>query len=205
MRSIVRVVPNGVRRNSSKVQKERIVLCTSSPERCWIDLFRLARDIHEIDPTFRFVHAYDYSAVQHTKQWDHLKGPYEENTHVELLGHVPLKDINALYKKATLFVYPTLFPEIDCVSLTKAIDASCACIHTSAGALSEKSTLYDTTCIGVRSEARYEEGFALNEEEYTNFKNAVMNHLHVNTGETRSKKKVKTSRDVFAVWYETLQ
>jgi len=111
--------------------------------------------------------------------------------------------MNALYKKAALFVYPTLFPEIDCVSLTKAIDASCVCIHTSAGALNEKSTLYDTTCIGVRSEARYEEGFALNEEEYTNFKNAVIHHL--NTSETRSKKKVKTSRDVFAVWYETLQ
>ena len=204
-RAVVRVVPNGVRRNSSKVQKERMVLCTSSPERCWIDLFRLARDIHAIDPSFRFVHAYDYSAVQQTKQWDHLKGPYEENTHVELLGHVPLKDMNALYKKAALFVYPTLFPEIDCVSLTKAIDASCVCIHTSAGALYEKSIMYDTICIGVRNDARYKEGFALNEEEYTAFKNAVINTLNVSTCDTRSKKKVKTSRDVFTVWYETLK
>ena len=162
---IVRVVPNGIILNSIEVKKEKIILCTSSPERCWIDLFRLAEDLHEIDSSWRVVHAYDYSILKHTKYWETLGELLEKNIYVDVLGHLPLEQTNALYRKSTMFVYPTLFPEIDCVSLTKAIDASCVCVHTSAGAMLEKSKMYNTTCVTVRRNTTYDDGFALNEEE----------------------------------------
>ena len=69
MNSKVHVVPNGIPRKSNEHKKERFVLCTCSPERCWDSLFRLADDI----PNIQFVHAYDFENVQKTNHWKKLQ------------------------------------------------------------------------------------------------------------------------------------
>ena len=114
-------------------QREKIILSTSRPERCWYTLFRLADDITTMFPDVVFMHAYDHSYLQRTEHWSVLGPLYEKNNSVRILGHLSIEDMNSLYKRVRMFVYPTLFRKIDCVSLSKAIKASCVCVHTSAG------------------------------------------------------------------------
>ena len=196
------IIPNGISVDRNIKTKEKIIICTSSPERCWVKFFRLAKDINEIDSSYTFIHAYSYSHLRSSKHWTILKTLYETNEYVNLLGHLSIKETNELYERAYMFVYPTLFPEIDCVSLTKAINSSCVCIHTSAGAMMEKSKIYDTVCIPVRDIHSYDECSVLNDEEYDNFKNAVLENLS-NSTETPNKK-VKSIEEVFQTWHETI-
>ena len=201
--SQVCIVPNGIHIERSLPTKDKIIICTSSPERCWVNFFRLAKDISEIDNSYTFIHAYSYLHLQESKHWTILKTLYETNKYVTLLGHLPLKETNELYDRAHMFVYPTLFPEIDCVSLTKAINSGCICIHTSAGAMQEKSELYNTVCIPVRNIHCYSECSVLNDSEYTNFKNAVIKDLNFNSVKKQNTN-VKSIQQVFHTWYDTI-
>ena len=178
IKSKVIIVPNGIDLIHEPLsKKEHIVLCTSSPERCWVSFFRLAEDFASIDPNLRFVHCYDINEVQKSPYWSSLVHLLENNKYVQLTGHLPLNEINEMYKKARLFVYPTRFCEIDCISLSKAIKSKCLCIHTSAGAMLEKSLKYNTYCVQVQSAKQEDNSFALNEEEYVEFKNMVLHVL----------------------------
>lgn len=182
LRTLVRIVPNGipVTPNSTPLGGRRdVILSTSSPERCWIDLFRLARDIEPDYPEFMFEHAYDTAAIRNSSMhWKILSGLYE-NAHtyrnVRLIGNVSIENVDELYRTSSVFIYPTRFPEIDCVSLSKAIMYGCRCIHTSAGAMKEK-TASTSTCIPV-STSHGSSSFCLDETEYQSFKKRLCETL----------------------------
>ena len=82
--------------------------------------------------------------------------------------------MDALYKRARMFVYPTRFCEVDCISLSKAIEASCLCVHTSAGAMLEKSKKFNTYCVPVTNVSQWNETFGLDETEYESFRSVVI-------------------------------
>ena len=182
-------------------QREKIILSTSRPERCWYTLFRLADDITTMFPDVVFMHAYDHSYLQRTEHWSVLGPLYEKNNSVRILGHLSIEDMNSLYKHVRMFVYPTLFREIDCVSLSKAIEASCVCVHTSAGAMIEKKKSYDTYCIDVR-EKTYEFD-ALNEEEYESFKTVVIEKIiHWDKDIEHTNTIFPSNHNVASIWME---
>ena len=220
----VRIVPNGIqkfkkdkkndknnkdksKKDKSKKDKERIVLCTSSPERCWHTFFKLAKEFSDNDSSdIRFVHAYEYERMKSTKHWETL-GPLFDNNHgtVTLLGHVSHTEIDEWYRRATFFVYPTLFPEIDCVSLSKAIDANCICVHTSAGAMKEKSEKYGTVCVPVRNTSFNDTSFALNDEEYIEFRNVLKHTINNNYNEKCECEEVPSIEQIGEEWINVLK
>lgn len=195
-RSLCKIVPNGICtleyprtlklqrlkrvKNNDNIQT---ILCTSSPERCWIDLFRLVDDIVQVKPHVHFVHAYSTQSVKLSPVWPVLQKAFDSvvyKDHLVLHDHVDLKDMISLYTSADIFVYPTRFPEIDCMSLTKALACNCMCVHTSAGAMKEK-TCYGTECIPCSDTPLSTDGtFRLSDEEYTCFLNAVLTCLEKN-------------------------
>ena len=67
----------------------------------------------------------------------------------------------------------------------------------------EKSEIYDTICIPVRNIHCYDECSVLNDSEYTNFKNAVIDNLNLNDVKKQNKY-VKSIQDVFHSWYDTI-
>ena len=190
-------IPNGVHCTTLKTSRTNTILCTSSPERCWHSLFRLAKDLCVDFPSFRVVHAYSLDNVRQSVYWNTLKQYIEQSFgNVDILGNVPLNKIDELYQTSSVFVYPTTFPEIDCVSLTKAITNGCRCIHTSAGAMREKET-YGTTCTPSRTLTSTNTDFQLNDEEYNDFRNAVYETLHSLT--RSSSPNTEKARNTFAV------
>ena len=170
------VIPNGIVLSSlPHTSRENALLCTSSPERCWPTLFRLARDLEHAFPQYRIIHAYTLENVRMSSHWQRLRQyvdhPYPN---IDIRGHVT--DIEQLYRTCRVFVYPTTFPEIDCVSLTKAIVYGCRCVHTSSGAMKEKER-YGTFCVPTRTETCENKTFDLNDEEYTVFRDTVYDVL----------------------------
>lgn len=57
---------------------------------------------------------------------------------IEDLGRLTHKKVAELYNKASFYLYPTGFPEIDCISITKALAADCYPISTDYAAIGEK-------------------------------------------------------------------
>lgn len=184
------IVPNGIKVDELFYdgKKQRIVLSTSSPERCWLSLYRLANDLKQI-PEFndvRVIHAYSLEAVQRSVYWKRLKHLPRSGL-VELRGKLSSSTMSLLYRHAKLFVHPTTFPEIDCVSLTKAVAAGCICVHSSAGAMLEKANVLSSTiCVETRTTTNENgtilcESFELNDDEYGMFLTKVIEALRSDT------------------------
>ena len=57
------------------------------------------------------------------------------------LGRLSQTDVDRLYEKGSVYAYCTSFPEIDCVSLTKAIANKCIPVVNKVGAFTEKMSL----------------------------------------------------------------
>ena len=123
-------------------------------------------------------------------------------TNVDILGNVAIDKIDELYRTSLVFVYPTTFPEIDCVSLTKAIINGCYCVHTSAGAMCEKET-YGTVCIPSRTHTSTDtnntNNFELNETEYNDFRNALYETLCTASHTSSSSPNMKNAKETFAI------
>jgi hypothetical protein len=71
-----RCISNGVQytqyTRALKRVRSNTILCTSSPERCWHSLFRLAKDVSVHFPHFRIVHAYSLENVRQSVYWNTL-------------------------------------------------------------------------------------------------------------------------------------
>lgn len=136
----IKVVPNGI---SSKFELKKLqinsdfLLSTSSPDRCLSSLIEISDNLFiycertnsgEIDVAW----AYGFNAGV-------SEGGLEADTRPEVaswvtsikkdlsnsgiidLGRLSQDEIVSRYKKSGYFVYATMFPEIDCISLTKAM------------------------------------------------------------------------------------
>lgn len=149
----VKVVPNGIKPITLPASiniKENFALCTSSPDRCLHGLLKALPLIRAKVPDFKVYWAYGFSAGVN-------EGGIESNTRPEVrkwytdmlnlinetegfvnLGRLSQSELTEYYQKARYFIYGTRFPEIDCISLTKALSADCIPLVAGNGAVAEK-------------------------------------------------------------------
>lgn len=143
----VAIIPNGIFTEAFvKTQKdEKLIINTSSPVRALTALIDIMKEVRQEVPDAKMQWAYGWTVTDkgmegQTKypEWkaNVIKGMQEAG--IEDLGRLTHKEIAKLYNKASLFVYPTGFPEIDCISITKAMAAGCLPISTDYAAIAEK-------------------------------------------------------------------
>ncbi len=154
-----RIIPNGIYTQKSPtgegslqgnkfVKIKNMMVCTSSPDRCIRALLRAIPLIRKEVPDAEIHWAYGFKAGvseggmekdDRCKEWVvETKKLIQHTDGFKDLGRLSQIEVNELYKKAEFFVYPTRFPEIDCVSLSKAMFYGCVPICTPSGAMAEK-------------------------------------------------------------------
>lgn len=159
----VQVIPNGIHskpflKETSKTPFQ--LMATSSPDRCLVALLDALPLIRKEFPTAKVCWAYGFSSGVTkdsletnvlTKDWvKGMKRRISETEGFEDLGRVSHKEILKLSRRSNLFVYGTVFPEIDCISVTKAMAAGTVPIMTLSGALKEKAQFCDNKGIAVK-------------------------------------------------------
>jgi glycosyltransferase involved in cell wall biosynthesis len=145
------IIPNGIYKNSPNYDKkiQNLMICTSSPDRCLRALLRALPLIRKEIPNAEIHWAYGFTSSisgnggmekdPRTKKWVEESKELIKNTPGFVdLGRLSQVEINELYEKADIFIYPTRFPEIDCISLSKAMSFGCIPVVTPSGAISEK-------------------------------------------------------------------
>jgi glycosyltransferase involved in cell wall biosynthesis len=140
------IIPNG---QDTSVFKEEIkdpmmILNTSSPDRSIDAVIEIYNQVKHQVPDAQMYWAYGWGIYDDAHAGDQKMMTWKENIVKRLdeagiiqLGKVPQKDIASWYQKANVFLYPTEFAEIDCISVKKAQLAGCQVITTDFGALAE--------------------------------------------------------------------
>jgi glycosyltransferase involved in cell wall biosynthesis len=142
-------IPNGIYNGSFGEKINNLMICTSSPDRCLRALLRALPLIRKEIPDAQIHWAYGFTSSisgnggmekdPRTKTWVEETKELIKNTPGFIdLGRLSQVEVNELYKKADIFIYPTRFPEIDCISLSKAMAFGCIPIVTPSGAIAEK-------------------------------------------------------------------
>lgn len=143
------IIPNGIQSeqftNTSKVKNN--LVWTSSYDRglenlleMWADVRKEVSDV-TLDCYYGF-NLYDTTPWGRTK-----KGQLWKQRMIKLLkqegivdhGRVGTDEVAEAYNKADVFPYPSMFPEIDMISLTKAMAAKCVPITTNFAAVKERN------------------------------------------------------------------
>lgn len=142
-------ISNGIYDGNCENEKiDYLMVCTSSPDRCLRALLRALPLIRSEIPNAQIHWAYGFKAGiseggmekdSRTKIWVEETKELIKNTPGFVdLGRLSQIEVNELYKKADVFIYPTRFPEIDCISLSKAMSYGCIPIVTPSGSIAEK-------------------------------------------------------------------
>lgn len=177
-------IPNGIYPNVGTNEKVmNLMVCTSSPDRCLRALLRALPLIRQEIPDAQIHWAYGFKAGiteggmekdPRTKTWVEESKELIKNTPgFTDLGRLSQTEVNELYKKADIFIYPTRFPEIDCISLSKAMSYGCIPIVTPSGAIAEK--------IGTTGQMAKLESFGIDYslEDGADFKNFVKSVISI--------------------------
>ncbi len=163
------VIPNGIYPLKLTKKKKNMIVCTSSPDRCLSSLLFAIPYIKKEFEDAQIYWAYGFKsgvnkggleAIEHDeiKEWVTLKKEQIQNTDGFIdMGHLSQNDINTLYSDAEYFIYGTEFPEIDCISLTKACSAGTIPIVTNSGAMLEKMEYFN--CGSVVQSSNHTNGF----------------------------------------------
>ena len=143
----IAVIPNGIEYEKfiGEDKDNLLVINTSSPDRSISAYIDIAKRVKKEIPEARFVWAYGWTVFDHAhgsnseimawkeRQIKEMEGLIEN---VGRLGH---EEVKKLYEKASIFLYPTEFAEIDCISYTKAVAGNCFPITTDFAALGDKT------------------------------------------------------------------
>ncbi|AOM63352.1 putative glycosyltransferase [Heterosigma akashiwo virus 01] len=144
-----RVIPNGIIEeefeNKDHIKRHPYTfLSTSSADRCLTALLDMYPEVIDKDDKSSFVWCYGFDGLikdptPSVQKWI-IDKKRKMNTFKRFInaGNIPVDKINMMYLKCDVFLYPAQFPEIDCISLTKAMAAGCFPIFTDVGALREK-------------------------------------------------------------------
>ena len=140
------VIPNGINVNdfADETKEEMLIINTSSPDRSMAATAEVFKRVKQQVPEARLEWAYGWdifdSAHEGDKKMIAWKNEVVEKLNeagVVQLGKIPQHQIAKLYERANIFLYPTEFAEIDCISAKKAQLAGCQVITTDFGALDE--------------------------------------------------------------------
>ncbi len=159
------IVPNGINTiDLTDVCKDpNMLLCTSSPDRCitgLLDILERMKNNPDMKD-FKIYWAYGFSAgIKEggiasdnrpvVKEWyENALKRIENSENFVCLDRLSQEQITEYYKKAKYFIYGTKFPEIDCISLTKALSAGCIPIVAGSGALVEKLEKFEAEHVAI--------------------------------------------------------
>lgn len=141
------VVQNGINCSmfEGKERKdEKLVINTSSPDRSLSAFISIAELVKKEIPDAKFQWAYGWNVFDavHKDSPDRLEWKARmlkrmKDVGIVELGRLGHEDIAKLYKKAGIFLYPTKFSEIDCISARKAQASGAYPVTTNFGALKE--------------------------------------------------------------------
>jgi predicted O-linked N-acetylglucosamine transferase (SPINDLY family) len=143
------IVPNGIdtRLFEGRVERDPLLLInTSSADRsleAFVDCFeQIKRQVPNAKAQWAYgwgvwdvVHASDAQRME----WKAQIQRRMRELGVEELGRISHDQIAHLYRKANIFVYPTEFAEIDCISLSKAMAAGAIPVTTDFAAMGDKA------------------------------------------------------------------
>jgi hypothetical protein len=135
------VIPNGLVMEYSPEEFKKdpyMILSTSSPDRCLNGLLKMLPIITKLNKNYKIYWAYGFKKQEQEESFLEAlsKNPYRGS--FVYLGKKTLSEIEEYYQKAKYFIYGTHFPEIDCVSLTKALYYHCEPLVYGGAALKEK-------------------------------------------------------------------
>jgi len=151
-----KVIPNGIISKNFKGQQIRnnnIIMSTSSPDRCITALLNALPIIRkekglentEIHWAYGFKSGITKGGMEanqdpEIKEWvTQTKSKIKETEGFVDLGRISHMEVINLCKTASIYAYGTYFPEIDCISVTKAMAGGVIPVTTNVGALEEKS------------------------------------------------------------------
>lgn len=148
------VIPNGINSKDFKLNKtvriKNRIVCTSSPDRCVTSLLKALPIIRKYIPDAEIHWAYGFgsginaggmenSETREVREWvANTKDLIKNTPGFHDLGRLCHFDIVNLMKSSDIYAYGTSFPEIDCISMTKAISSGCVPIVSPVAALKEK-------------------------------------------------------------------
>jgi glycosyltransferase involved in cell wall biosynthesis len=142
------VIPNGHTISvPEKIQKEQYLMVnTSSPERSLDTLPQMFYRVKEQVPEARLIWAYGWeiydNAHSDNPKMMELKERIVsemERAGVEVVGRLSQAEVAKLYHRANVLAYPTVFAEIDCISVKKAQSGGAIPVTTDYGALDESN------------------------------------------------------------------
>jgi len=151
----LKIIPNGIHvadYNTAELpdRVEPIIINTSSPDRSLRALLRALPIIRREIPDAEIHWAYGFrngiqeggmeaDSRKYVTDWVAETKQLMADTEGFIdLGRLSQTEICGLYRKAKVFAYGTRFPEIDCISMTKALAAGCIPVVTNTAALGEK-------------------------------------------------------------------
>lgn len=157
----VAIIPNGIIREqfapSSVLARARdegrlmkrnsmLIINTASPPRALSALIQIMRDVHRSVPSARMQWAYGWSVNDlglagnaGYANWKQRVVNGMKETGIEDMGRLDSDAVAKLYLTSNLYIYPTRFPEIDCISISKALAGGAIPIATRFGAIREKA------------------------------------------------------------------
>lgn len=143
------IIPNGINleefKNPKKVKNN--LVWTSSYDRGLEELLKMWPDVKKAVPDATLDVYYGFELFDSTPWGKKPSGQLWKQKMLQLLqqpgvtdhGRVGTEEIAQAYLKADVWAYPTNFPEIDCVTATKAMAAGCVPIATNYAALKERN------------------------------------------------------------------
>lgn len=143
----VAIVPNGYELPESKFEKDpMLIVNTSSPDRSLSSLARNFKKIKEIVPEAKCEWAYGWEIFDNAHAgnpkmmaWKAQVVKDMEEAGIVNRGRLSQDEVAQMYHRAKVFAYPSVFPEICCISLTKAQAAGAIPVTTSFGVFKEKN------------------------------------------------------------------
>jgi glycosyltransferase involved in cell wall biosynthesis len=146
------IIPNGIKCIKTDYTKkdQNLIVCTSSPDRCLSALLKILPIVRKEIPDAKIHWAYGWKSgiskggIEADNRKivkdlvSDLKRGITETEGFTDLGRLSQDQVEDLYRKANVFLYPTVFPEIDCISLTKAMSAGAIPVVTGSGAMFSK-------------------------------------------------------------------
>ena len=146
------IVPNGLDTSlfKDKPKKDQYLLInTSSADRSLDVLPALFKRVKEQVPEAKLKWAYGWGIFDSAhgaegRKWKEDTVKALEEAGIDVLGKLNPSEVAELYKKANILAYPTVFDEIDCISVRKGQLAGCLPIT------SDHAALNDTNAKGIK-------------------------------------------------------
>ena len=213
----IRVLANGIDskairkyKGTKAIRKSNIISCTSSPDRCIRALLKalpIIRAENGLENTMIYwaygfksgitkggMEAHDDPEI---KEWvKETKSLIQKTEGFVDLGRISHSEVVKLLKTSSIYAYGTYFPEIDCISMTKAMASGAVPIITPTGALTDKLKYFEFLEIDngptVVPRMNYDSlDYSISGTDFDKWVESLINQLRTNVDETERDKMAK--------------